>query len=247
MPSSGNQPCAGGCGLRARKDGSYHPWHHPDNGGCPPRRVCACGFCGQDFQPGRPGTKFIKGHHNRTADKHCTKCGADVPKKNRSGLCVQCYHATLGGPMAPLKKWARDNDATYRATSSRNGRQGWKKQGVDRARVVAALRSKGLKTEDVARDLHISREYARALLNVGKHKYMRREMAERLLRYAAGLPFSPTKQQRVAAERKEMSWRRARERAGKSNAQPSIISPGIGRDLEASKHLAKKRSSMKII
>lgn len=238
--------CQGGCGLEARARTQYHAFHTPSQGGCPPRRICACP-CGQEFQPGRRETRYLKGHHNTKPGPgpSCAVCG--VPKRRaRSRLCKKCYLDTLrGNPTRGLADWQRLHPNEARQIASRAGAKGWRTQGVTRATVVRVLQAKGIRYQDVAKDLGISRCYAQALLKEDTtHRYMVRGMAERLLRYAAGMPFAPTRQQMRDAKRADLSHRRRVYRAGGKPVPktPSIVAPGLERELrENTAHLKKPK------
>lgn len=177
-------------------------------------RPCACG-CRKLFSPGEVGTKFIRGHNNKARRKplnRCETCG-EITGTGRARNVRQCKACYLKN--TNLVEWVRTHPEEHRLSAAANARSGHAKLNVPSAPVRRALLAKGIRYQDIARDFGISKEYARHLLmGRARHERMRRTMAERLLRYAAGLPYLPTKQQATAAKRKEWQERKGRERSG---------------------------------
>jgi hypothetical protein len=114
---------------------------------------------------------------------------------------------------------------------------------VDAPTVYRALAAKGITHKDLVKTFMISRGFAQAL--VGHHgpcKKMTRAWAERLLRYAAGLPYAPTRQQMAAAQRKEWQSRQARLRKEGTAKRPSLYAAVSEKELELTQHLTKPKS-----
>lgn len=233
--------CKGGCGLMARNGCAWYQNHRP---ACPPRRLCACG-CGTEFQPAYRDTKILKGHLNKKnyPERMCEVCDKPLTGSSKPSFPYrrhkQCYVDTcLKGEDGSLSRWMRENPEQHRQQAAANAREGHKRfvRSEPVRRVIAA---RGIRYQDIAKDFGITKEYARNLVhNYPRHRFMAKEMAERLLRYASGMPFKPTRQQQMAASRADMTFRKRKERRGEPvRTNPSIIARGIKADLKATEHL----------
>lgn len=178
------------------------------------RRLCACG-CGASFMPVQAATRFIRGHNNHARRKPrrvCQVCGNPVGSRNqRAKYCHSCYLTAVAPGL--IRTWMKENPERHRAAAMAAARKGLPAWTVPSAPVSRVLKQRGVTPRKLAAAFSISEPYARHLI-AGRHPRMAKEMAERILRYAAGMPYKPTAQQSKLAQRREWLERRARERAG---------------------------------
>jgi len=113
-------------------------------------------------------------------------------------------------------------------------------------KVAAVLKARGITNSDLMMAFGISRRTAIQVRNpVPGRENMLKENAERYLRFAAGLPYTPSNRQKEQSRRQDFAWRKRKERAHES-IDTGIVSRTTLAELEATKHLAKKKSALRI-
>lgn len=122
-------------------------------------------------------------------------------------------------------------------------------------KVAAVLLNHGVTIEKLAVAFGISKRTARQVLFPPPGRTnMLRSHAERYLRFAAEMPYEPSNRQKEQARRADFAWRKKRERMNKepgvdrrSTHPKGLYTPVSAKEMEATKHLAKKKSSFKFI
>lgn len=252
--------CACGCGgtFSGRFERDYLPKHKPEFF----ERPCACG-CGE-IKRSKQRWDMLK--HPYLPYHHQAMLRRNNPRPERSCACgcgTKLISAPYQGRDARTHgKWSKfapghsnrgneSNNARLRVFATSEKRiAAMHASHLQRSRYVHAgpvqrvLRERGFTAARIHHELMISKSQAQSLFK--NQKYMTPEWAERLLRFAAGLPRTASPREQRRSERKMFAVRRTRgEDRGGQGAPKGLYGPATQAELDATQHLAKKKSSMR--